>query len=55
MPPEGYYEDWWDKLVRDHTWLPAQQPNATFTEYVSPYNVGDVLVGEIVEERKELA
>jgi hypothetical protein len=60
MPPEGYedrrYRDFWDTLLSEQgVKVKVAEEVWRSDEYVSPYNVGDVLVGEIVEERKELA
>ena len=53
MNPKLGYEDWWDMLMYEQFVNPAPQQQ-TEPEYVSPYNTGDVLIGEIVEEGKEL-
>jgi len=63
MPPEGYVPRWerdfWSTLMDEqHV---TESPDAFFFEdripdqpYVSPYNTGDVLIGEIVDEQKEV-
>lgn len=60
MNEEKSYEDWWDALIAEQTQpihfeeYGSVKDGVFETTYVSPYNVGDVIVGEIVEEQGEL-
>ncbi len=64
MPPEGYMPRWerdfWDTLleeqgVRDYKVFDGLPGGIRYGEKTAPnYNVGDVLVGEIVDETLEI-
>lgn len=54
MPPRmGFWESLMDEMLRGDYVAPASIPSRYGTA-VKTYNVGDVIVGEIVEEQGEL-